>query len=139
MPIPSSYTGPALIRFMRDDVLRVTGRQLGLTNDSDYQDAVIEVTLALGVQTIDDATDMRRLRAVARREAWRTAMQQSAGEHHAEADGKAHDRQQMYDHCRAMFNQASQDVIALGPIQESDGSTAAVSSGSVALRNQAVW
>ena len=74
-----------------------------------------------------------------RREAWRTAMQQSAGEHHAENDGKAHDRQQIYDHCVKMFNQASQEVVALGPLPDDDGSTIAVSHGSVAVPNQAVW
>lgn len=139
MPIPTSYTEHTLIAYMRDGVLRVTGRQLGLTNDSDYTDAVTEVTIALGVDAIADATDMQRLRTLARREAWRTAMQQAAGEHHAEADGKAHDRQQIYEHCVTMFNQASQEVIALGPIIDDDGSTVAASSGSMAVANKAVW
>ena len=139
MPIPTSYTENTLIAYMRDGVLRMTGRQLGLTNDSDYTDAVTEVTIAMQVDAIADATDMLRTRALARREAWRTAMQQAAGEHHAEADGKAHDRQQIYQHCLTMFNQASQEVIALGPIPDDDGSTVAVSSGSVALPNKAVW
>lgn len=139
MPIPTSYTEHTLIGYMRDGVLRVTGRQLGLTNDADYADAVLEVALALGVQTIAEATDIARLRAVARREAWRVAMQQAAGEHHAEADGKAHDRQQIYDHCVAMFKQAAQEVEALGPLPDPDGSTITTSRGSVAVRNQAVW
>lgn len=139
MPVPSSYTESSLMAFMRDDVLRVTGRQLGLTNDADYRDALTEVTIGLGVSDITQATDIARVRALARREAWRTAMQQAAGEHHAENEGKAHDRQQIYDHCVAMFNQASLEVSALGPLPDDDGSTITTSRGSMAVRNQAVW
>jgi hypothetical protein len=139
MPIPTSYTEQTLIAYMRDGVLKRTAQQLQLVDAADYVDAVTEVTIALGVSDIGQATDMARLRAVARREAWRTAMQQAAGEHHSEVDGKANDRQQIYDHCATMYDQAAQEAIGLGPIPDSDGSTTAVSWGSVAVANKAVW
>ncbi len=138
MPRVTAYNERTLAAYMRDGVLRLTGRRLGLVNDADYQEAVNEVAAALG-QEIDQATDMTRVRALARREAWRVAMQQAAGEHHAEVDGKAHDRQQIYAQCAKMFAQASQEVEALGPIPDDDGSTVSASTGSIAVRNQAVW
>jgi hypothetical protein len=138
MPLVAGYDESTLIAYMKDGVLKLTGRRLVLVNDSDYQEAVNEVAAALGMK-IEQAIDIGRVRALARREAWRVAMQQAAGEHHEEAEGARRDRQQIYDHCVKMFNQAAQEALALGPMQDDDGSTVAASSGSVAVPNKAVW
>src|SRR5262245_10804820 len=138
MPPPSSYTEDSLALYMRDEVLKATGQVLGLTELGQFADAVLEVQLAIGDTW---STDIRRTRIVARQEAWRVALAQAGGDYAYTEDGVVNNRQQIFDHCRLMFEQAEAEVIALGPVPGSDEATAAslVSRGSFAARNRAVW
>lgn len=137
MPAPTVYTELDLATYMQNGVLGATGVELHLLSLQDYQEAVNEVSAVLGA--IGAVTDIARLRALARREAWRLAMQTAAGEHAAEDNGASHSRQQIYDHCVTMFDRAAREYTLLGPVPDDDGSTLAASAASYAVPNKAVW
>jgi len=136
MPLVSSYDETTLRMYMQDGVLKSTGAVLGLTSPADYAEAVNEVGVALGAGA-PWTSDLGRVRALARREAWRLAMQQAAGDYQYTDLAGESNRQQVYEHCVAQYELAAQEVAALPP---TSGSTASTQGGvSVALRNQAVW
>jgi hypothetical protein len=72
MAIPASYTEAELKTFMLAAVAEL-GAVLGLTTSS-FAEAVNETLLAYGVDDIADATDIPKLRALARVEAWKVAV-----------------------------------------------------------------
>lgn len=72
MAIPGSYTEETLKTYMLT-VLRQLGAVLGMTVNS-FDEAVNEVLLAYGVADIADATDIPKLRALAKVEAWKVAL-----------------------------------------------------------------
>jgi hypothetical protein len=72
MPIPSSYTENQLRDFMLAS-LQELGAVLGLTAES-FAEAVNDTLLAYGVAEIANATNVAKLRALARVEAWRAAV-----------------------------------------------------------------
>jgi hypothetical protein len=142
MPLPTSYSESTLAEYMRTGVLRSTGLVLGLVA-ADYQEAVNEVAAALGT-TIEAAPDVSRMRILARREAWRLAMQQSGGDYAYSEDGISNNRQQIFDHAKEMFSQAERDLASFdaGTPSGGDGDTdpnTTSSRVSFAVPNKAVW
>ena len=109
----------ALAKFMHD-VLGMSdlGQQLGYDPDKgDYGEAVDETLLAVGVSDVSAVTGtqgLRRLRAAARVELWRMVMGRTAGKHQRGLDGTARSEHQIFDHARAMFQQALDDARRLG-------------------------
>lgn len=83
MAVPDPYTEPALMQFMHAEMGEVAA-QLGWTvAASSYQPAVDEALLAYGetdISQITGASNLIKLRALARREAWRLAATSLAGE-----------------------------------------------------------
>ena len=75
MAIPASYTEETLAAFMLA-TLKQLGAVLGLAL-GDFEEAVNETLLAYGVANIADATDVPRLRALAKVEAWKVAQAQA--------------------------------------------------------------
>ena len=74
MPIPASYTESTLASYM-DSVIGSLADVLGWANSSsDYDEAVTDTLLAYGVDDIANATDMRKLRTLARRAVWQAAV-----------------------------------------------------------------
>lgn len=69
MPLPTSYTETSLKEYMLGLTLEISTK-LGLVVAS-FEQAVYETLYSYGVDDIADATDMRKLRAFARIEAWR--------------------------------------------------------------------
>lgn len=138
MPLPGSYSEESLALYMRDDVLMATGAVLGLTLTSQYMGAVAEVESAMG-SAAPWSTDLRRVRILARREAWRLAMQQSGGDYSYTEDGVATQRQQIFEHARLMFEQAEGEAAALGPIETPDTGAIVESRTSFPVPNKAVW
>lgn len=79
MPVPATYTETGLIAFMTT-VLGSAGDALPEdTRDAVYQEAVIETLLEYGVSDIADATDVARLRALARVAVWQAVVDATAG------------------------------------------------------------
>lgn len=74
MTVPSSYTESTLKALMVAELGNV-GTVLGWTTaTSQIQEAVYDALIAYGVDAIADATDANKLRAVAKRAAWRAAV-----------------------------------------------------------------
>jgi hypothetical protein len=108
--VSATWTTEELAGYMRGQ-LAATADVLGLTDLLAYETAVAEVGLAIG----SDApwADSARLRLIARREAWRLAMSQAAGDHAYSEDGASYSRNQVYDHARQMYELAADEVNAL--------------------------
>lgn len=146
MALPTSYDDTTLAAYMKDGVLRATGLVLGLVI-ADYAEAVNEVAALLGT-TIAGAPNVARLRILARREAWRLAMQQASGDYGYSEDGAQSSRQQIFDHAKEMFAQAERDLASFdsdnpgagggGEDGDSDSTTLG-SRTSFAVPNKAVW
>lgn len=73
MPAPTAYTEATLATFMLAELGDVAG-VLGWTTQDAVQEAINEALLVYGVDDIADATDIPKLRALARRQAWRSAV-----------------------------------------------------------------
>lgn len=78
MPVPSVYTEEQLMAYMRT-VLGATATVLGWTDLSPYQEPLNETLLAYGVDSIANATDIQKLRALARVAVWRAVVDATAG------------------------------------------------------------
>lgn len=70
MAIPTAYTEIGLTAYMRS-VTKAVSDTLGL-NQGEFQEAVNDVLTVYGVDDIADATDITKLRALAKVAAWRT-------------------------------------------------------------------
>lgn len=73
MAAPLTYTEASLATFMLSQLGEVA-TVLGWTGLGNVQEGVNETLLAYGVAGIADASDITKLRALARREAWRLAV-----------------------------------------------------------------
>lgn len=110
MAAPTAYTESELAAFMVNMLSQVAG-VLGWTGLVDLQTAVDETLLAYGVDDVAQATDIRKLRALGRREAWRAAMQATTADFDFSADGGRYDRSQVHAQAAAMFQQAEVDAL----------------------------
>jgi len=138
MPIPSSYTEDSLALYMRDGVLKTIAGVLGLTTTADFAEAVTSALLGYGVSAIDDAADIAKLRAWAAVAAWEVAQTVASGDYRFSADGGSWDRQQVFEHITTMLDAARRNAAAVSATS-TDAGGLAVSQGTVAVRNQAVW
>lgn len=101
MPAPSTYSESQLAQYMHD-ILGETAVVLGLdpTTD-DYQESINETLLEMGVSLISEITtvdDIRRLRTLARRNAWKHVVSTTAGNYAFSADGGTYNREQIHAH-----------------------------------------
>ncbi len=110
MAAPVVYTEATLLTFMLDTMGSVA-TTLGM---SDYmlQEAVNDTLLAYRVADSADATDIPRLRALARVAAWRTALAQASTYYDFSADGATYNRAEITRHIRAMLALAEADAAA---------------------------
>ena len=138
MPIPSSYTEDSLALYMRDGVLKTIAGVLGLTSTADFAEAVTSAQLGYGVSAIADATDIAKLRAWAAVAAWELAQTVAASDYRYSADGASFDRQQVFEHITTMLDAARRNAAAISAVSSDEGGLA-VSQGTLAVRNQAVW
>lgn len=132
------YTADELAVYMRD-ALAATAYVLGLSDLLTYRNAVTEVGLVLGLPA--PWTDSPRLRALARREAWRLAMAQAAGDYSYSADGASYNRQQVYDHAAAMYALAADEARDLAPDSSGGAGGGGGGSGRIAAtaRVESIW
>ncbi|MFW6182848.1 MAG: hypothetical protein ACOC8X_03555 [Chloroflexota bacterium] len=115
MAIPTGYTEDELAQYMHetlgaDDV----ARQLDWTpEEGHYDEAVFETLMAYGTDDIESITglqNIRRLRAIARRELWRLVMQRTVHQRDTNTEGGNDAHSQVHRHAREMFKMADKDV-----------------------------
>ena len=112
MPVPTVYSEAALKSYM----LVVTGNLgtvLGLS-EGDFNEAVNDTLLAYDTSTIAGATDIAKLRALAKVQAWRVAKAKAAGKTDFTADGATFKRSQLMQQAQAGLEMAENEAISYG-------------------------
>lgn len=109
MPVPTAYTETTLADFMHSQLGQFPA-MFEWTSPASYQEAINESLLAYGVSGIDKATDIRKLRALARVEAWKQVTSELASKYKVQADGSTFERQQMHEMARKSLAAAEQDA-----------------------------
>jgi hypothetical protein len=109
MPVPTAYTETTLADFMNGQLGQFPA-MFGWTSPASYQEAVNETLLAYGVNAIADATNIRKLRALARVEAWKQVLSELASKFKVQADGSTFERQQMFEMASKSLAAAEQDA-----------------------------
>jgi hypothetical protein len=98
MAAPTAYTEKELAAYMHAELgpaAAALGLEVGLSDAGDYAEAVNETILQYGVTAISQASDILKLRALARVQAWRTAAAQMAALFDFGAEGGSYQRSQM--------------------------------------------
>lgn len=112
MAIPSSYTESSLRDYMLSVTANVAGA-LGWTAVN-FTEAVNDALVAYGVTDSALATDVAKLRCLARAEAWRALVAATAADYNFSADGGSYSRQQLHEHCVAALERAEGEAVARG-------------------------
>lgn len=116
MPAPTAYTEAGLAAYMHaqlGDVADVLGWSTG-AGTGNYTEAVNEALIAYGVGDIALATSIGKLRAVARREAWRLALNSLVARTDFTIDGQQFADSKLADAARARLAEAEADALAFG-------------------------
>lgn len=112
MALPTSYTETEFKEYLNNQLSASIAGSLGWTVDGgSYDEIVIDVELVLG-QVIADVTNIRSLRAVGRRELWRTVMQVTSNKATAATGvaGSIAFGRTIFDRAKDLFTQASEEV-----------------------------
>lgn len=113
MPLPAAYTEETLAQFMHTVLGPVASTMDYVTPEGDagdYAEAVNETLLAYDISDIADATDIKKVRVLARREAWRKVMDETAGHYDVSADDASYKRSQLHEQAKANFEQAATEA-----------------------------
>lgn len=117
MAYPASYTEQSLAEYMHA-TLGAMATRLGWTvDDGDYTEAVNEAVAAYGTDDISGISgrdNLRKLRALARREVWRLVVQSLAAYYEFSTDGQSFKPNQMSEQASKSLAQAEDDCAALG-------------------------
>ena len=113
MPIPTAYTEESLGEYMLS-VLGLVGSVLGYTSAS-FAEEVIDAVLAYGVSDIAQATDIKKLRGLAKIAAWQKASAGLIAFYDYSADGGSFDRSQMQAMAEKALAQAHADALLYDP------------------------
>lgn len=112
MAAPTSYTEETFKAYLADQLTSVVGSGLNWTVDGgNYDEIVNECELVLEL-AIADATNIRALRAVGRRELWRTVMQATSNKAtaHSGMNGSVTYGKNIFDRAQELFKAASEEV-----------------------------
>lgn len=112
MALPASYTEQTLAAYMVGAIGRLAG-VLSL-DGGDFFEAVNDTLLDYGVDDVGSATNIRKLRAIARYHAWRAAVAQATGLYDFQADDGRFSKKQVYDQALAGLALAESDALAEG-------------------------
>lgn len=117
MPVPTIYTEKSLADFMHDQLGEVAelvngGLVVGVSDAGSYKEAVNETLIVYGVSDIIYANDIKKLRALARREVWRKVMEATAGNYRFGSDREQYYRNEIYDHAEKQFARASDAAVS---------------------------
>jgi hypothetical protein len=121
MALPTAYTEQTIKEYMQT-ILGKTGVKLGLSVEGDnFDEAAHEVLFFLGESSYSFATSqdqIKKVRAVARQEAWRSAMNETVHEasHSVGAPGTGQTtRADIHRHSKEMFEAAVSEVAQAYP------------------------
>ena len=109
MTLPTVYTEKTLAEFMHNElgkVAGITGYNVGVNDAGSYAEAVNETVLAYGVTSIINASDIQKVRALARVEAWKKACNDLAALYKFSSDGASYERQQMFANAQLNLGRA---------------------------------
>ena len=115
MALPTIYTEETLAAFMRD-CLKTIAKDLGWTTDAPFAEPINETLLAYspnGVTPIADATDIARLRALARIEAWRAVVEGTTGDYDASSKDDEMKRSQVNAQAKSALADARNQLTEL--------------------------
>jgi len=114
MVAPASYSETTLILYMHNALASVSDA-LGWTASSvELQEALNEVLLAYGVSDVTGIagiSNLRKLRALARREAWRAAMTEAAADYDFENEAGVMKRSQVFAQAQKAYVQAANEAL----------------------------
>lgn len=136
MSVPSSYTEETLASFQLVSLSDVAGILDWTADTPEIQEAVTETLLAYGVEDIASATDIRKLRALARVQAWQAAADALASRYDFEADGGRYDREKLHAHALAQLAAARAQVASITDPTPPSSTGGGVSTS---LRNVSTW
>lgn len=140
MALPASYTEESLKAFMLTATERIA-TVIKFTADK-FADAVNETLVAYGTDDIAEATDVKKLRALARVEAWRAMVDATTGEFDYSADSGQtathYKRSQLHDHALKAFARAEAEAVKDG-YTDSTATGGSASTASTSITLQAVF
>jgi len=108
MPLPTVYTDATLETFMWNELQSVASA-VDL-NPVWMAEAVNDVMLEYGVTDLADATDIKKLRAIARYHAWLRCVKQVSADYQFSEAGVSYARQQAMDGLMKMLNITKQEA-----------------------------
>ncbi len=114
MAIPASYTETTLKAYMHSTLGPVASTLGWSVDGSSYDEAADEAIAAYGV---DDVTgimgrdNIRKLRALARREAWRAVMQATTSHYDLNTDGASRNRSQIHAQATEQYAMADSECM----------------------------
>jgi len=111
---PTVYTEATLATFMLAELGDVAG-VLAWTGQANVQEAINEALLVYGVSAIADATDIPKLRTLARREAWRRAVSSLLTRYDFSNPEGEYKRSQMVKAAATSLAQAEADAMPYDP------------------------
>lgn len=114
MPVPTAYTEAQLAAFMHDQLGEV-GLILGFTAPSgqvgSYQEAIYAALFEYGVSNVSNASDIRKIRALARKAAIEKAMMSLAGRYTFRTGDKTFNRREMQQMLAPMLESARTECL----------------------------
>lgn len=117
MPVSASYTEGTLAAFMVTELSDI-GTALGWSTTTDQLFEAVNDALygyfGTSVQPIANASNMPKLRALARVAAWKAAIKALASRYQFSTDGQSFQRQQMQDMAKNALAEAEREAAAYG-------------------------
>jgi len=114
MAPPTAYTTAELATFALAQLDALATALAWTTASASVTEAVNDAVLAYGVADVADATDIPKLRALARVSIWRAVARATVGYYRFGADQMSFERGQVHEHALAMIGEAEREATALG-------------------------
>ena len=109
MPLPTSYTEDQICSFMLSELGTIATILDWSVSTPQVRDALWDTLIAYDVATVAAATNMHKLRTLARREAWRAAVKGLTDAYDfSSPDGSSRSRSQMVRQAEARLVEAAQ-------------------------------
>ncbi len=120
MTPPILYTEKSLAEFMNAELGKVAillGYAVGALDAGSYAEQVNEAILRYGVTVIGSCTDIMKIRALARVEAWRKACNDLTTTYKFSSDGSSFERETIFNQAATNLNR----VLALALVYDTTG------------------